>query len=378
MRASTARRTRGSSESPSRRAADQVRAQREHRWHPADRADDERHRHRRQLFQEGARDVAGRRAEHEPGGQLRVPAPERLRDHAAHRVAGHDHRAGVQRLGHGGDVVRAVFQPVGHPGRRSAAVAPQVEGQHAEVLRESGDRTRPVGGRVEGDAVQQDEGRRLGRAGGLPYDEAAASGRLDDPGFGPRFRVRHSHADPRWSQTPVPLTRRKPWYHGNATFTHRVTPQHVRHVPGRIPAGPQTQLCTGDESDVSQEGLAPPLREGPSGSGGSARNLARHAIRGDAMIDEGDRRGRGPGRAARDHQTRLRLAARHAEHLYPGPLGRLVAHELTAYAERHPGLHPGGLAESVVREVLDRPAPRGRRPTRVRSGEISSRGGARR
>jgi hypothetical protein len=101
----------------------------------------------------------------------------------------------------------------------------------------------------------------------------------------------------------------------------------------------------------------------------------RDAIRGDAMIDE-ELRGRGPGRAGRDHQTRVRLAARHAEHLYPGPLGRLVAHELTTYAER--GLPSGGLAELVVREVLDRPAPRGGRSTRVRSGEIGTRGGARR
>jgi hypothetical protein len=91
-------------------------------------------------------------------------------------------------------------------------------------------------------------------------------------------------------------------------------------------------------------------------------------------MHDGERRGRGPGG---DNQTRLRLAARHAEHLYPGPLGRLVAHELTAYAERDHGLHPGGLAESVVQEVLDRPPPRGRRPG-VRSGEISTRGGARR
>ena len=94
------------------------------------------------------------------------------------------------------------------------------------------------------------------------------------------------------------------------------------------------------------------------------------------MIDEGDRRGRGPGRAGRDHLTRLRLAARHAEHLYPGPLGRLVAHELTAYAERDHGLYPGGLAESVVREVLDRPARRGKRSGQVRSGEIGTRGSA--
>ena len=84
---------------------------------------------------------------------------------------------------------------------------------------------------------------------------------------------------------------------------------------------------TGDESDVSQAGFAPPLREGPSGSA-ALHEVRKTRDRGDAMIDEGDRRGRGPGRAARDHLTRLRLAARHAEHLYPGPLGRLVAHEL--------------------------------------------------
>jgi hypothetical protein len=82
-----------------------------------------------------------------------------------------------------------------------------------------------------------------------------------------------------------------------------------------------------------------------------------------------DERGRGPTRLCRDHRTRVRLAARHAEHLYPGPLGRLVAHELTAYAERDHGRPPGGLAELVVREVLDRPAPRGRRPARAGRGE---------
>ena len=92
------------------------------------------------------------------------------------------------------------------------------------------------------------------------------------------------------------------------------------------------------------------------------------------MIDDGYRPGRGP--ACGGDRARARLAARRAEHLYPGPLGRLVAHELTAYAERDHGLYPGGLAESVVREVLDRPAPRGRRPGRVRSGEIGTRGGA--
>jgi hypothetical protein len=88
----------------------------------------------------------------------------------------------------------------------------------------------------------------------------------------------------------------------------------------------------------------------------------------EATIDRGEPRGRGPERAGRDRRTRARLAARHAEHLYPGRLGRLVAHELTAYAEGDHGSSPTGLAELVVREVLDGPAPRDRR--RVRSGEI--------
>ena len=90
------------------------------------------------------------------------------------------------------------------------------------------------------------------------------------------------------------------------------------------------------------------------------------------MIDEGDRPGRGPGRGG--DRARVRLAARHAEQLYPGPLGRLVAHELTVCAERDQGLQPGGLAELVVREVLDHAPPRGRL---VRPGEIRRRASTR-
>ena len=56
-------------------------------------------------------------------------------------------------------------------------------------------------------------------------------------------------------------------------------------------------------------------------------------------------------------RSRARLAARHAERLYPGALGRLVAHELVAYAEGGAGTE-GGLAESVIAEVLDRTPPR--------------------
>ena len=84
------------------------------------------------------------------------------------------------------------------------------------------------------------------------------------------------------------------------------------------------------------------------------------------MIDEGYRPGSGPARGG--DRARARLAARRAEHLYPGPLGRLVAHELTVCAERDHGLRAGGLAESVVREVLDHTPPRERlvQPSEIR------------
>ena len=54
---------------------------------------------------------------------------------------------------------------------------------------------------------------------------------------------------------------------------------------------------------------------------------------------------------------RARSAARHAERLYPGTVGRLVAHELTVYAEAAPQGR-AGLVESVIAEVLDRTPPR--------------------
>ena len=58
-----------------------------------------------------------------------------------------------------------------------------------------------------------------------------------------------------------------------------------------------------------------------------------------------------------DRPQRARLAARHAERLYPGALGRLVAHELVTYAECDPRASDG-LAESVIIEVLERTPPR--------------------
>ena len=54
--------------------------------------------------------------------------------------------------------------------------------------------------------------------------------------------------------------------------------------------------------------------------------------------------------------ARARQAAQHAERLYPGPLGRLVADELLTYAECAPHAR-GDLADRVVAEILDRMPP---------------------
>jgi hypothetical protein len=66
-------------------------------------------------------------------------------------------------------------------------------------------------------------------------------------------------------------------------------------------------------------------------------------------------------------RNRARLAARHAEQLYPGALGRLVAHELVTYGEAA-ARSRGDLAESVIAEVLDRTPPRA--AGLVRSSEL--------
>ena len=148
----------------------------------------------------------------------------------------------------------------------------------------------------------------------------------------------------------------EPWYHGNALQSSRypigsAVPSNVPgcHRRNPPPIGPR-------RTDVSPAVSVPPLREGPSGSGGP-HGRPGHAIWGDAMIDEGDPRGRGPGRAGRDHRARAAVGrpARRAPLPRPArPARRTRAHPS---AERDHGLSAGGLAESVVREVLDRRPP---------------------
>ena len=61
---------------------------------------------------------------------------------------------------------------------------------------------------------------------------------------------------------------------------------------------------------------------------------------------------RDPDRLELHEASRARVAARHAQDLYPGALGRLVARELLAYAEFGRRFPQDGLTESVISEVL--------------------------
>lgn len=55
---------------------------------------------------------------------------------------------------------------------------------------------------------------------------------------------------------------------------------------------------------------------------------------------------------------RARAAAHHALGVYPGAVGRLLARELTAYAEFGKRFPRDGLTEAVVREILRQPRVR--------------------
>lgn len=61
-------------------------------------------------------------------------------------------------------------------------------------------------------------------------------------------------------------------------------------------------------------------------------------------------------RLERHEIGRTRAAAHHVTRVYPGPVGRLLARELIAYAEFGWRFPRDGLTESVVREVLRRDA----------------------
>ena len=101
-------------------------------------------------------------------------------------------------------------------------------------------------------------------------------------------------------------------------------------------AGSRWMPRKAEEPPIPVAAAAAWAREGPANVCGHRTGFTRH---------DADR-----------PRSRARQAARHAERLYPGALGRLVAHELVTYAECAAG--PGGLAESVITEVLDRTPPR--------------------
>ncbi|WP_214370844.1 hypothetical protein [Pseudonocardia sp. H11422] len=62
-------------------------------------------------------------------------------------------------------------------------------------------------------------------------------------------------------------------------------------------------------------------------------------------------------RQQRADVVRIRVAAARALQVYPGPVGQLVARELYAYLELGWLLPHDGLAERIIRDVLDSPAP---------------------
>ena len=83
------------------------------------------------------RDEPGRRrAEHEPGDEVAVPAPQQLRDRSAHRVSDRDHRPGVELDERRGAVVGAVREAEDAPRPQAARVAAQVGRDDPEMVAE--------------------------------------------------------------------------------------------------------------------------------------------------------------------------------------------------------------------------------------------------
>ena len=121
-----------------------------------------------------APEVAGGRAQHQPGHPGRVPVPQELGDRAPHRVADDDGPVDLDRVEHRGGVVGQVLQvdPPAHG--QAPPMAPQVGGDDPVAVGEGG--VREGEGRVGGDgpAVEQQHRRPV---------VAALAGRVDpDPG----------------------------------------------------------------------------------------------------------------------------------------------------------------------------------------------------
>ena len=104
-----------------------------------------------------------RRAQHEPGDDVGVAAPQQLGDRAAHRVPGRDAAADAQFAEERRDVVGAVLEPERRRGAQPASVAAVVEGDDPEVVRQRTEARQPVQRGGRGPPVQQHHG---GRASG--------------------------------------------------------------------------------------------------------------------------------------------------------------------------------------------------------------------
>lgn len=117
-----------------------------------------------------------RGAENKPGHQVRMPAPQQLRDHPPYGVAHGGEAFDVEHIGQRSDVVNTVLQA--EPGatkRDPVAMAAQVRRHNAELPAELLENPKPaqLGGHRH--TVQQDERLRMRWAGTLPHGSSAPS-----------------------------------------------------------------------------------------------------------------------------------------------------------------------------------------------------------
>jgi hypothetical protein len=137
------------------------------------------HRREDDAFPRGRHEAGGGRAEHHAVAQVAVATPEQLGDGAAERVADDDHRARAHLHERLGAVVGAVGEAEDPAAAHPTAVAAQVGSDDVEVLAERLERGVPVEPGAGQPSVEQQHGRRAGRAGDFAYEGGATAGKLD-------------------------------------------------------------------------------------------------------------------------------------------------------------------------------------------------------
>jgi hypothetical protein len=120
--------------------------------------------------------------QHQPIDALSVPLPHQLRDQRTHRVADWDERGDAQSVGHGDDVVRAVFEQKARRGD-SLPVAALVEHDDPAELSHLVKRRIPRHQSRAGHRVQQHKRRRVRRP-GVDDKGRPPTGKFDDTPVG--------------------------------------------------------------------------------------------------------------------------------------------------------------------------------------------------